>query len=238
MIFNEKMLFLHYPKTGGMMLTEQFLKYLKGQVYFTLPQGHEDPNLILTRKIRNIQKLEGIRHENYVEAKRFLENSDLPHRIENFERVIVIIRNPYDYIVSRFHYLKNNRAHNSGPAARIASEGDFRKYAIEAPRFFQIDGYLLDEDKKMADNLFIVRYEDFATQVNPLVTAYMEQPINFEKRVNATSRKNYTEYITDSEIEEAIYQKFRLLFDKGFYSRLTNVSKGVELDSKTSVLNK
>jgi len=219
MIFNEKFLFLHYPKTGGMMLTEQFLKKLKGQIYYTLPTGHEDPNLILTRKVRGIKILEGTRHENYAEAKAFFLQSGLPHRMETFERILVIIRNPYDYLVSRFHYLKKNRQHNNGPAARIASEGDFRKYALEAPRFFKVDGYLLDEEGRIPDNLFIVRYEDFKTQINPLIEDYMEGFIDFEKKVNASERKNYIEYINDAEVEEAIYQKFRLLFDKGFYSR-------------------
>ena len=48
----------------------------------------------------------------------------------------------------------------------------------------------------------------------------MRKPILFEKRVNKTERKKYTDYITNIEIEEAVYNKFKLLFDKGFYSRI------------------
>lgn len=219
MIFNEKFLFLHYPKSGGMMLTAQFINKLKKNLYYTLPNGHIEPSLAVTCKLRGIEVLKGIRHENYSQAKNFFVENNLPHRIENFERIMVVIRNPYDYIVSRFHYLKDNRQYNNGPAARIASEGDFRKYAMEAPRFFQVDGYILDENGKIPDNLYIVRFEDFATQINKLLKDDLTEPIDFGVRINTSKRKKYTDYITDNEVEEAIYKKFRLLFDKGFYSR-------------------
>lgn len=201
------------------MLTDQLLRKLKGKVHYTLPSGHIDPTLAISYKLRGGKVLKGIRHENYEQAKNFFMDNDLPHRIEDFEKIFVVIRNPYDYIVSRFHYLKNNRQHNSGPAARIASEGDFRKYALKAPRFFQVDGYILDEQKRFPENMYIIRFEDFATQTNPIIKEYLEEPIEFGNRVNSTERKKFEAYILDSEVEEAVYQKFRLLFDKGFYSR-------------------
>lgn len=220
MIFTEDFLFLHYPKTGGMMLTRQFLRKLKKEVFYTLPNGHQDPNDLALKLTRPLNILEGIRHENYNQAKFFLSNSDLPHRIEDFKCILLIIRNPYDYIVSRFHYLEKNQQYNKGPAARIAAEGDFRKYALNAPRFFKIDGYLLDDAGRIPQNMFVVRYEDFATQINVLMEKYLLEPIDFSKKINSTTRKTYKDYITDQEIEEAVYKKFKLLFDKGFYSRM------------------
>jgi len=221
MIFNEKLLFLHYPKTGGMMLTPQFLANLKGQVHYSVPKGHISPEERIICLRRSVKILDGLRHENIRQAKEKLNNFPGFTKFDAFEKVVVIIRNPYDYIVSRFHYLQNNQGVNIGPAARIAAEGNFRKYAIEAPRFFKVDGYLLDDNKVMPDNLFVIRFEDFSTQINLIMKDSLKKPINFEKRLNSSKRKKYQEYITDAEIENAIYLKFKLLFDKGYYSRLT-----------------
>lgn len=204
-----------------MMLTPQLLNNLKGKVHYSLPNGHISPEEKLICIKRSIKVLEGLRHENIYQAKQKLASSSSFTAFDEFDKILVVIRNPYDYIVSRFHYLQDNQGVNIGPAARIAAEGDFKKYAIEAPRFFQVDGYILDDQGKIPDNLFIVRFEDFSTQINLVMEDYLKKPINFTKRLNSSKRKNYQDYITDSLIENAVYKKFKLLFDKGFYSRIT-----------------
>lgn len=221
MIFSEKFLFLHYPKTGGMMLTPQLLRSLRGKVHYSLPNGHVSPQENLLCIKHGVTVLSGLRHENIAQAKEKLNSSSEYTKFEDFQKVLVIIRNPYDYIVSRFHYLMNNQNVNKGPAARIAAEGDFRKYVLEAPRFFKVDGYLLDENGKIPNNLFIVRFEDFSTQINPIASQFLRKPLEFETRINTSNREKYMSYFTDSEIEEAVYKKFLLLFNKGFYSRIT-----------------
>lgn len=220
MIFTDKFLFLHYPKTGGMMLTDQFLNKLRGEVYYTVPTSHGDLKTELLSKIKSIKILNGIRHENYQQAKQFFIVNNLPYKIEKFEKILVLIRNPYDHAVSRFHYLKNNGRYNFGPAARLAMEGDFSKFVLKAPEFFKVNGYIFNEEGRVPDNMYVIRYEEMAIHLNSILKNYLKRDITFDKRVNASVRKNYREYIVTPKIEAAIYKKNNLLFDKGYYPRM------------------
>jgi len=203
-----------------MMLTREFLNKLRGKINYTLPSGHLSPSENLLNFSNRINVWKGTRHENLAQAKTFLRENNL-QKLEDFEKIIVLIRNPYDYIVSRFHYLSKNQQYNLGPAARIAAEGDFEKYALKAPRFFRTEGYLLDEHGRIPENLHIIRYEDFSTTLNISIKKYLKEEIDFGDKVNFSKRKHYSDYyISNPEIEPAVYKKFKFLFDKGYYSRI------------------
>ena len=212
MVFTDNFLFLHYPKTGGITLTKGLLKNLKGEVRLTVPEGHEKSKY-------GEEVIKGRRHENYKQAKQFFLESDFPHSLETFEIILVIIRNPYDYMVSRYHYLNLNKPWDNGRAAVIAREGDFKNFAINAPEFYPTESFIFDERGQIPDNMMMIRFEDFTNQINVRLQKYLKNPINFSRKLNSTSRKPFPEYIIDLETEEAIYKKFKLLFDKGYYNR-------------------
>ena len=202
------------------MLTGELLRKLKGKVHYTLPKGHISPRERLLQLTRRIRILEGRRHENYEEAVALLSRYEIENNVSDFEKIVIVIRNPYDYIVSRFHYLMRDQKNNTGPAAKIAALGNFKKYALEAPRFYNIEGYVLNEQGNIPDNMIIVKYENMESELNEVLTPYLTSSIDFSKRYNTSAHKEYTSYIKDKEIEAAVYNKFRFLFDEGYYKRM------------------
>jgi len=196
LIFTDSILYLHYPKTGGMTLTGELISKLKGDVYYSLPKSHLSPREKLKKWTGQFRFVEGIRHENLEQAKALLEKIDFHKSLEDFEKIFVVIRNPYDYIVSRFHYLQRDQKHNTGPAAKIAAEGDFRKYVLEAPRFYPPQEYLLNADGKAPSNLHIIKFEDMHIEINELLKQDLKRPISFKNRYNSSEHKDYPSYIT------------------------------------------
>ncbi len=209
-IFNSEFLFLHVPKTGGMSLSRALLRSLSGKVYYTVPKGHARQEFCETI-------LEGTRHEDLYQARDFFENRNLGVSLRRFETIFVMVRNPYDLEVSRFHYLQLGHPWDRGPAHRIAMTGDFREFARSAKPFFKIENYFVI-DGCLPPNLRVMRLEDISSQrLNMAFGQYFEAPLELEA-VNATKRKSFAEYF-DKESEEMVYQRYKFLFDYGYYSR-------------------
>ena len=97
MIWNDSVLFIHAPKTAGMSMTSLLSAHLKGQVNVTSPvekQYRED----------KVVYLPGKRHETLIEAASTLIYRNLS--LEHFEKIFVVMRNPYDLELSRYSYLQ------------------------------------------------------------------------------------------------------------------------------------
>lgn len=201
-----------------MLLTYELLRKLKSPINYTLPKGHLSPRERILKWTGKIKVHEGLRHENLKDAALFFQNQKQKRQLDDFEKIIVVVRNPYDYIVSRFHYLQLKK--KSGPAGSVAQKGDFENYVLNAPRFFKTEDFLLNEKGSQPENLSIVRYENLSSEMNELLKSDLKEPLDFNWRANTTKRKNFESYISSQEIEHAIYNKFTYLFDNAFYNRI------------------
>ncbi len=212
MIFNQDVLFLHVPKTGGMAITNKLLEVLPRPIYYAVPKGHEgkieDPNIVVSI---------GDRHGNLREAKKWVES--LGMSLDSFKKILVAVRNPYDMEVSRYFYLRLGHPWDRGQAQKIALKGDFEKFAVESLyhgrelseiyKYFEIDG-------KIPSNINILRFENLQAD---LKNALFEVGIEFGDPlpiVNKTKHGHYREYLTP-KAEKAIYKRYQWLFARGFY---------------------
>lgn len=197
-----------------MALTGELLKKLKPPVYYTLPTGHEDDSP------PGIMNINGKRHENVNQAVTFFKNHKkvLSKELSDFEMILIVIRNPYELVVSRYHYLLLNHPWDKGPAKEIALKSSFQEFAINAPHYFTLAKYMLYKNA-FPKNLHIIRYEDLHSQINPKIKKYLKSTISLSEKNNTTSHKKWQDYITNKGIENSIYLKFKYVFDKGFYSR-------------------
>jgi hypothetical protein len=240
MLFNDKLLFLHVPKAAGTSVTSFLIGNLPGRVMLTEPTDRLEVSDRVPRTARlklglrrlrrqlgllkrpSLKVIEGTRHETLREASETLRR--LGRRLEDFEAILAVIRNPYDLEVSRFHFFRHGHLGVAGLAHEYAEElalaGDFATFAHRAAYHGRLPGRIEDWfeiDGQVPDNMRILRFENLAEGLGAALAALspIASPL---PKLNASRHPSYTTYLTP-EIEEAIYQKYRWPFDRGFYQR-------------------
>ncbi len=211
MIWNNAILFIHAPKTAGMSMTTLLCQSLEGPINVTGPyeQQHSEGK---------VTYIPGKRHETLIDAASFLTYRNMC--LEQFEKIFVVMRNPYELELSRYAYLKKNLPQDRGMAQNIALEGDFRNYLSKAP-FFGMNPPRLDLyyhfNGAMPDNLVILRHERLLLDLELHLALYLEAGYALP-RENQSKHKGVNE-MYDAEMEALCYDRHRWFFDKAFYPR-------------------
>jgi hypothetical protein len=240
MLFNDDVLFLHVPKTGGTSVTSFLIRHLPGRVVLTEPAdlvgALEDVPASVRARLRlkqwrrrigilrrpNIRRVEGARHETLVEARDGL--AKLGRDLDDFRVILGVVRNPYDLEVSRFHFFRRGHHGIAGlvreSAEAIAAKGDFALFARTAAYHGRLPGRVEDWfeiNGRTPANFCILRFEAIDSDLHRILEPYcsVASPL---PRLNASNHAPYRQYLT-GEIEDAIYCKYRWLFDRGFYAR-------------------
>ena len=212
MIWNKKILFLHCPKTAGMSMSNLLTNHLEGQVSMTIDTNKQ------YRK-GNVFYIPGKRHETLIDAASFFNYRNI--RLDQFERIFVVMRNPYDLELSRYHYLRNNFPSDRGIAQDIALNNDFRYYLQTAPFFgmnpprldlyFHLNGIILE-------NLIILRFERLLFDIRLYLDNYLNDSYSLIHK-NQSEHKDFNE-VYDEDMELMCYNRHSWFFDKSFYQRL------------------
>lgn len=215
MIFNQDLLFLHVPKTGGMAVTDKLLEILPKPIYYALPKDsqdkfHQPPQIFATA---------GKRHGNLQDAREWVGQYD--KNLSSFKKIVATIRNPYAMEVSRYFYLRKGFAWDKGKAQQIALDSDFETFALASPYFGRqlsgIEDYFCIDGVTPA-NLATIKQEQLQSDLAEILAELnltLDTPI---LQKNKTKHREYQHYLT-SKAEEAIYQRYQWLFDAGFYQR-------------------
>ena len=213
MIWNNEILFLHLPKTAGMSMTALLEENLSGPVCIS------EPGIDRRLEKDGLIYFPGKRHENLFDAESFFTYRN--RSVFDFEKVLVVMRNPYDLEVSRYFYLRKGRDVDRGPAQEIAMSCDFTEYLQRAPFFGQkpprLDKYF-SMNGMIPDNMAILRYENLSNDIEFNLEKFLKSKDYKLNHINKSNRKPATD-LYDKETEEMCYLRHRWFFDKGFYSR-------------------
>jgi hypothetical protein len=99
----------------------------------------------------------------------------------------------------------------------MALAGDFSAFVEHSRWWFNIEDFYLYQGLKLSNHQ-IIRYEDFANQLPLHCKPFLSGPMKL-KKTNTRGIGRKKPKIT-AEIEAMIYQKYRWVFDFGFYDRL------------------
>ena len=219
MLFNQDLLFLHVPKTGGMAVTQKLLDVLPKPIYYALPEGaknkvHNPPEIIAVA---------GKRHGNLQQAREWV--AEYGKTLASFKKIIANVRNPYAMEVSRYFYLRLGHPWDRGKAQKIALDSDFETFAVQSPYFGRksslVQHYFLI-DGKIPNNLVVIKHEQLHSDLAKVLAELNITLDSSITKVNSTKHADYHQYLTP-KAETAIYQRYQWLFDAGFYPRETFV---------------
>jgi hypothetical protein len=210
MIFNRNLLFVHVPKAGGMTITSHLLEVLPRPIYYSVPEGHSrvtGPGVI---------HIPGYRHENLAEARVVVARHGFD--ILRFPTILAAIRNPYALEVSRYAYLQKGHPWDAGHNQRLAMEECFERFAVGSvdharpiQTYFELDG-------QIPPNLRVLRCERLAEDLRDTLRQVGIESRDAPPRENESSHGAYEGYYT-RVAEEAVYRRYRWVFERGFYSR-------------------
>jgi hypothetical protein len=213
-IFSKDLLFIHVPKTGGMSVTRYLLQVLPRPVYY----AHQTVDERITDT--GIVQMPGRRHETLEQAAQVV--GEYGFNLSDFRLIISALRNPYSLEVSRYAYLQTGKAVDRGYNQKLALTEDFENFAIKSfghtgsqddiEKYFVIDS-------KVPKNLRIVFYENLVRDIrDALRIVGIEEEPDFPW-VNRSHHGDFLSYYTRLA-EEAVYQRYRWVFDNGFYDRI------------------
>ncbi|MBI3156009.1 MAG: hypothetical protein HYZ20_11420 [Burkholderiales bacterium] len=212
MIYNDQVLFIHVPKTAGMSLTHYLADNLPGEVYNVAPEAARQGPATRMKHVK------GPRHADLPKAREVLAGQG--RSLEDFKLILSVVRCPYDLEVSRYHYLRQGHPWDKGLAQDIAMTADFKEFCKRAP--FQgrnpalIERFYCEEDR-LPRNARVLRFEGLSVGL-PLALRDVCEERKPLRKVNVSKRRPYGEYF-DSETENYAYEKYKWLFDMGYYSR-------------------
>ena len=211
MLWNNQVAFIHAPKTAGMSMTKLLADGLRGPIFITEPVDTQAQE-------KRIKVVEGGRHATLMEAEIVLNKKR--KSLTDFEKVFVVMRNPYDLEVSRYFYLRKEFEVDRGKAQTIAMESPFPEYLKTAPFFGQLPPRLdryYHMNNYIPENLVILRFEDLAAQIGFYVQPYLDR-VQLP-HLNASRHENFMDYY-DAEAEANCFERHAWFFEKGFYARI------------------
>jgi hypothetical protein len=214
MLFNDKVLFIHVPKTGGMATTSYLLKVLPGRKYYTAPQPDPDPAMAEL----DVRYAFGSRHETLGEARVVLGR--LGYKLSDFSVIIAGARDPYAIEVSRYAYLHNGHSVDSGSEQDLAMSSDFATFVLKSDKELAapIEQYYT-VDERMPNNLRIVRLEHLDDDLSQVFREFGVPWTGPVLRDNESVHDDYRSYYTTPS-EAVVYDRYRWVFDQGWYARL------------------
>lgn len=220
MLFSKNMLFLHVPKTAGMALAEYFVRTLPRPIYRT------DPHPETSTGEPGVTIIPGGRHQTLAEAALVVRSYGF--ELPDFPVILVVLRNPYDLEVSRysyyfglphwFHPLTEWTAHNW----RLARRETFEKFALYAVWGFapeqKVENYYRLNETPLP-NLRFVRFEHLNEELPDILRDVGIEPVGSIPQINVSPRGDWTSYYTRAA-EQAVYERFKWIFDNGYYERV------------------
>ena len=219
MIFNRELLFLHVPKTAGKSIAQSLTATLSRPLWAYVPVGTE----------RSLRTIEGIEDDEQVTFERSSGHEGVSKAYQTMREVgldpqqlrmvMLVVRRPYDLMVSNYHFMREQYDNNVGrPNFELARELEFGDW-VEQASFADMSRYFLVHQRTQPEVLRVLRYErladDYAEAMAEL--GYHPEPL---PHLNASTHDEADSFLTPT-IEAAIYEKFRYVFDQGYYERAT-----------------
>lgn len=226
--YNKDLLFIHIPKCAGTTLYHRWPKRGTERGWL-LRVLKEKPSLVVTPVTP---------HSSTQLAKAL---SGLKRNVNSFEKIVAIIRNPYDQQVSSYHWREQQYGCRQPTFIEYIHSNDSKNVSQE--QWVKYNSYYLcwitDKDGKIPNNLEIIRFESLATELPKAIAPWCKEEHVAEwyrnggkahiPKDNTSEHKPYWEYYDTPETAEAVERCFAWAF-KYYYDKF------VWVDGKPTVI--
>jgi hypothetical protein len=209
---SHQFLFIHIPKAAGSSIRQALLPYAHDVT------GHWMNRLLALFGIH-------VNHFTHYKSKLFREHStaaevrrQLPHQVYESFFKFAFVRNPWDLLVSSYHYLRRNEAHHRhGLVMRLHRFEEYVDYELRRNRVLQKPFVTDDNGELIVD--FVGRFESLHEDF-----AFVAQTLGIPVRLghfNKSEHSDYRSYYNDRLIELVVehfrddIEMFGYAFDDG-----------------------
>lgn len=184
---NAHLLFIHIPKTGGSNIENFFMNYLK-----QIPTINQLLSNNLNIKINN----HSLQHMTYQEI--YNNNDYFNINFDSKIKILTVVRNPYNRIISDLFYLKiGNKKNNKDEIEKIIEKYLNSNHLYDNHKLEQYK-FLIDNDNNINKNIIILNSETLNEQMNELGFPEFS---NFCNQSNTKITKDYYDYLNDASIK-------------------------------------
>lgn len=208
-----KYIFIHIPKTGGT------------SIHSILPGAnwHNIPGRVLTNKAARNKKLNKFRGKiHHYTIQQHIKAGLLSK--EDFDEAFTFCftRDPYDRLVSSFHYARKNFAFK-GDFTQFVSEiealskvGIIRSRSLGAPNHLIPQYTFIDNEFSVEPDL-IGKLETINEDIQKIELAIGLSGVKLEKK--NTSNRKPTSYYFNKQLQDRVYKIYRVDFERFGYSK-------------------
>ena len=199
------LLFIHIPKTGGSNIENFFMNYFKKK-----PKINNLLSNNINLKINN----HSLQHMTY---KEYYDNKDFFNlNFNNNMKILTVVRNPYNRIISDLFYLKfANKKNNQKEIEDIIKKYLDSVHLYDNHKLEQYK-FIIDENNNIINNIIILKSEKLNEQMSDLG---FPDFTNFCNNTNTKITKNYYNYLNKNSIN-LINEYYKQDFDYFNYEKL------------------
>lgn len=213
----KKFIFIHIYKTAGTSITDHLIPYCRfiDRVVYDFPvtkKVSEIINRYTGKKDSGFEQILG--HHKHATALAVRNNLD--SKLFNEYYTFCVIRNPWDWRVSLYNFLKQAKHHSDHEKATKYSFHDFIKYDIDSEPQKLVDFVQDEQGNDIVD--FVAKFENLDNDFQG-VTTHLDiahKKLNTLNISRSRNKKNYKEYYND-ESADLVFQYFKEDIEKFNY---------------------
>ena len=202
----KKFVFIHIYKTGGTTVSEHLKQYsrLREKVTTFWPTSKFFSAIAIAFKLYDNggKWINGVhKHATAMELREYLGNE----LYENYFS-FCIVRNPYDFLVSLYSFIKNQKKH---PDHQLCNQLTFKEYILkEIKRKTQRQSDFVIDEKGECIVDYIGKTETLQESMNFIFGKLNISRTEIGQKNRSKRKRDYRQYY-DDELKEAVYEYFK-----------------------------
>ena len=224
MIFNEEIVFIHNGKAGGTSCSQFLLDHLKRPLYNCHRNAVGDPQL--KGRSAGVTPVPHIARHCTLKMALAEIYKLTTRKIEDFQKVFVVIRNPYELEYSYYCHLQKpgvvSRVSKTRPRLVELAKSGFKNFVLHSGyhSLYPQEGFFLVDGIQPPENVELIRFETLETSFPVAVGPYLQtKNPTFFPNLNRSNYEADLNKLLTPDIQQLIIHKHEYMFELGYYEK-------------------